>query len=538
MPASPLIPLPLISPGLNGLNTAYSAFTGLGPEWCAQAQNCYFDTAGRLAARQGWVQVNPAAITAAPTIVQIFEYVTGTGNATLISVGSNSNIYAGGNSPSNVTGTLLPTGPNWQFVNFNNKVIGAQSGNTLIEYTGSGTFANVVASSGSVPNGNCICAAFGRLWALGSDGNTIFYSGLLDETNWGNPGSGSINMAAIWTHGQDQVVGIYAMGANLVVYGQHHIVLFADGTGSTIGLDPNQMYVVDTVEGTGLVARDLVQSIGTGDQLYVSPTGLQSLVRVVANQNNPIMPLDRHCWDYIDSFLSGENLAQVRSVYSPNDKFFLLYLPKSGRVFCYDVRKTIQGSPLVPDGSFRITEWVYAAQCGVCSINLGVYQGFQGGFIGQYQGYTDNTATYPYLYESPFIADVPQEDGGQLENRLKIPKRLGSIIYTQAANNLVYSWGFDFQPFAFTSTQAVPGAKIPEYSTAEYGTNGVYDLLDPTAIAGTNYSEYGGTLILRTVSMPMAGTGRWLQLAVSATINGSNLAIQELDIYLKTGVMR
>lgn len=537
--ASPLIPLPLITPGLFGLNTAYASYTALGPEWATVFQNTYFDVSGRVSARQGWVSQTPNPPAGTPTVQQIFEYIQQNNTSAIVWAGSDNKLYLGTGTPTSITGSLTPTGSNWQFLNFNNKCVGIQSGNTLIEYTGTGNFANIVASSGSVPQGVCGCAAFGRLWVCGPDNNTISYCGLLDETNWGAAGSGTINMASIWTHGTDQVVGIAAVGANLVVFGRRHIVMFADGSGSTLGMDPSQMYVVDTIEGTGLLARDTIQVIGTGDMLYLSPTGLQSLSRVIQDKNNPLNTLDLHCRDYIYTYFSQENPAAVRSVYSPNDKLYMLILPVSGRIFAYDTRKPISGSPLVPDGSLRVSEWIHAAQCGITQGNLNVLLGFTGGLVGLYSGYQDNGNSYAWNYASPYIADIPNDDGGQLENRLKIPKRVSTVLFTVAANTLTYTWAYDFGTNESGSQQfALPGSEVPEYATAEYGTNGVYNTQIAGLVAGQDISQYSGTLTIRTITIPMSGTGRWVQLALSATINGSNLAVQQMDLYLKTGVMR
>lgn len=537
MAPSPLVPVPLITPGFFGLNTAFSGSTNLGPEWALVCQNAYFDQSGRLASRKGWVTQTSTPISGAPNVEQVFEYIKGDGTTAVIAA-ANNKLYTGLAAPSDITGALTPTGNNWQFQNWQDKVVGFQKAHTPIIWTGTGNFAAIVAASGSVPTGNCGVAAFGRLWVLDADNNTIKYCGLLDETNWGNAGSGSINMRAIWTRGTDQVIGIAAVGANLVVFGTKHIVLFTDGRGSVLGMDPAQMYVVDTIEGTGLLSRDTVVPEGTGDLLYFSPTGMQSLGRVIANKTNPVTSLDLHVWDFVNGFYASEDLTKVRALYSPADKFYLLILPSTKEVFCYDTRRPISGSPLVDDGSLRVTEWTgIAPKCGITRSNKQVVFGFPGGLLGLHSGFNDNAGTYTLSYQSPNLSRFQTEAQVEFENRLKIPKRLGSIIFTRASNSFVFSWGFDFKGIQFTNTQNVTGALVPEYGLAEYGTNGVYSTADPAAVAGVNYAEYAGTLILRVLNVPMQGTGRWLQIGVSATINGSDLAIQELDLYVKPGVV-
>jgi hypothetical protein len=152
-------------------------------------------------------------------------------------------------------------------------------------------------------------------------------------------------------------------------------------------------------------------------------------------------------------------------------------------------------------------------------------------------GYNDNATSYSYNYASTFLANIPDGRGGSMENRLKIPKRLGSVIYTRATNTVTFQWGYNFSPFTFNSQYQIQGGLIPEYGSAEYGSNGVYNVNDPTAIAGTNYSEYAGALVIRIQQVPTTSTGRWFQVGVSAVINGSDLAIQELDAFVKPGVV-
>jgi hypothetical protein len=43
----------------------------------------------------------------------------------------------------------------------------------------------------------------------------------------------------------------------LIVIGKRHIVIWTDGAGAALGLDPTNIYVEDViVEGAGTVARD------------------------------------------------------------------------------------------------------------------------------------------------------------------------------------------------------------------------------------------------------------------------------------------
>jgi hypothetical protein len=66
-------------------------------------------------------------------------------------------------------------------------------------------------------------------------------------------------------HGRDRSHRSNRQHPGLVVFGKNHIVMWADKAGSEIGLDPTALEVVDTIEGTGCIARDSVAVTGEGD---------------------------------------------------------------------------------------------------------------------------------------------------------------------------------------------------------------------------------------------------------------------------------
>jgi hypothetical protein len=527
-----LLPIPIINPAMAGLNKSQETSSSLGIEWAVEATNCYFDSARRLAARKGWTATAVTPITGSPQVEQVFEFTKADGTTQVVSA-ANNKLYSGTSTYTDITGVLTPTGNSWQFQNFVDEVVGFQQGHTPIFWNGAGNFAVIAPASGALPTGNAACAAFGRIWASDADGFTLKYCGLLDKTNWGAAGSGSLNMRNVWTRGTDAIVGIYAVGSNLVVFGSRHIIVFADATGSTLGMDPATIMVVDTIEGTGLIGRDTAQPINDGDLLYLSPNGLQSFSRTLVQKNNPVYSLDTQIKDYVANYIANETATKLRSVFSRPDKFYLLILPVAGRIFCYDTL-----FPL-PDGRLRATEWVYTSKIPKCAVLRGNNQLLLGflGQLGLYSGYLDNAAsTYPYTFTSAILTGA-SEASPELETKIKILKRLGYVVYSEATVSPLLKWGYDFSGLVYNSTVTISGGKIPEYGTAEYGTNGVYNINDPTAVAGTNYSEYAGSATVRVGRTPTTSAGRWLQIGVVVQINGGAFAIQELDAYVKIGRM-
>jgi hypothetical protein len=599
--ADQLQPVPLITPGFKGLNTAQASVPDLDPGWAIVCQNFVFDVSGRLASRNGWTQTTVAPIAGTPAIASQGELVLASGSVFVVSA-ANNKLYSGTTTLTDVTGSLTITGNNWQWFTFNGSIYGVQAGHPLITWNGTGNFAlaalaspksftgqiagttltvtaitsgvlgqlDVIAgagvtvgtqivaqltgvagsngtyqvnasqtvgpvtmtvAAGSLPTGGtCGTAAFGRLWVLGSDNQTIQYCTLLDATTWNGAGAGSINMGTVWTRGIDQVIGIFAAGNKLVVFGTKQIVIFFDNTNPPIGLNPQNISVFDTIEGTGLAARDTVQSTGEGDLTFLSPTGIQSLQRLISSgKQNPVAALDNQTHDYFNGFFVNENIAAVRSAYSPLNRFYVILLPVAGRAFCYDTRQRLQ------DGSMRVTEWPTVTWTSLLNQKSGTVLFGEKGVVGTYGGYLDNGNTFTVIYNSPNLA-LSSQGQNNFENHQKILKRMKAVLYYGGTSVVTFFWGVDFLGLNSFSAFSLLGS-VAEYGTAEYGTNGKTNVTKPAPPSGVTYAEYGGAAGLVILGFPLSLSGRWIQFGFSAPINGSQVAIQQLDAFVKIGNM-
>src|SRR5579859_2598287 len=508
--------IPLVTPGFKGLNKTQASVPDLDPGWAIDCQNFVIDTSGRLAARNGWAKLTVTPLSGTPSIVSQTEFVDASGVSHIISA-ANNHIYTGTTTLTDITGSLTITANNWQWLTFNGAVYGVQALYPLIKWTGSGNFATITPTTGSVPSGGtCGLAAFGRLWILNTDNQTISYCDLLSDVNWNNAGSGSINMATVWTKGYDTVQGIAAAGAKLVVFGSRHVVIYADSAGSVLGINPQNLYVYDTIEGTGLSARDTIQSTGEGELTWLSPTGLQSLQRLLsAGRDNPIASEDPQVRDYVNSYFVNEVPAAVRSVYSPQNRFYVLFLPSAQRAFVYDMRMYLPPDPALGNVPMRrVTEWPALSWTAICNSASGTVYVGAAGVVGSYSGYLDNTSTYNVLWTSPNFGLKPD-----YEFRRKILKRMTASVYYSASVAVTFWWGVDLVGLTNSRTVQFSGT-LSEYNIAQYGIN-----------------EYGGGAGLSLVSFPLSLTGRFVQFGMTAPINVSALAIQQLDAYLKPGNM-
>ena len=513
--SSPTIVQPIIGPGFRGLNTEQATMVGnVDAMYALVLQNAVFDNKGRIALRKGYVDQTTTPITATPNVYVLHEYIRDNGNKTLIALADDFKVWEStddGASWSEITGSISTTVVKWKFVNFNDKCYATAPGHKVWEYTGTGTFTQV--SDSPVTNGTLL-AAFGRLWA-GQDGTTsIKYSTLLGGDDWTSTGAGSIDAENAFTNENDYVQGLAAFGASLIVFGRYQILIYVDGTGSTLGIDPDNMYVVDTVEGVGLLYRDTVVPVGNGDLLFASDQGIHSFSRVVQEKANPLVDLTKNVRGLAQDLLQNEVGAtgNQKAVYVPQEQMVLYLFPESNKILMIDTKL------MQEDGTYRISEWtgltdfysIYRRQDGTILFGGG------DGNIHKYTGYRDDGSTYDMVYASPWL-----DFGPEAHNRLKIVKQFYGVYYGRETLTATARWSFDYRPLefseAFTNDYASSGA---EFGAGEYGED-----------------EYGTGSRHRTAYTAGAGEGQYVKfwLTIQSTDVDDGLAIQELGIMARIG---
>jgi hypothetical protein len=518
--ATPLLIQSLIGPGFSGLNTELQPYIGVtDPSWALALENAVWDSRGRVSMRKGYTVLTTTPITAAPTIKVLHEYLHNDGVTQLIAFTSTFGVWESsddGATWSDITGAISSTTSDWIFVNFNGNCYATAGGHKVWEYTGSSTFTQVTDSN--VTNGTLL-AAFGRLWA-GRDASTaIDYSALLGGTDWSGSGSGSIDTANVWTQGYDNVRGLYAFGSTFVVFGRNHIIMYVDGTGSVLGIDPNNMYVVDTIEGTGLEFRDSVVNIGEGDMLFVSANGVQSLARVVQDKANPLVSVSNNQRSLVDNYVANQvgETNSVQAIFSPENHFCLFLFTGDDEILHYDTSFQLQ-----QDGSYRASQWTgITAPQSMCVRRDGtVLYGLTGGEVAKYDAYTDDSTgaatKYSLVYGTPWI------DGGE-HNKLKIVKGFYATFYGRETLTATARWGFNYRPLEFTETFTNDfNASGAEWGVGEFGTD-----------------EFATGLRWRRQYVAGSGEGQFVQFYVSiqSTDVDEVVSIQEMGMLYKLGRM-
>ena len=335
---SRLNPVRIQKPGRNGITDGF--LTPESPEWLSAANNLIFG----LESLEGRKSIDKVTIGNPHTdnTEGLAEYF---GSTKEIVSSANLKIWTGTTTLTDVTGTITtPTGDNWQFVNFNGKMVGVQQSHTPIVYSGA-TFANITAGSGSLPTGNCALAAFGRLWAADSDGTTLKFSGVLDETDWGGAGAGSLDTLQAWPDGSDTITALAELQNRLLIFGERSILVYAnpeDPTATTFALE-------DIVK-VGTPFRDSLVPFAD-DVYFMSVDGLRSARRAIQFSNLPQADLSIHVRQSLRSLLN--TVTACRGAYSTELGAILYAVTFSGTfsMWLFDLREPL------PNGALRYLQW-------------------------------------------------------------------------------------------------------------------------------------------------------------------------------------
>ena len=502
------------APGFFGLNTQDSPLD-LASGFALVATNCVIDQYGRIGSRKGWSRVNSSSGNlGANDIGVIHELVQPDGTLTTLFAGNNKLFFLNGsNAVTELTyggGGVAPTitASNWSCASLNGITYFFQTGHDPLIFdpvVSTTTYRRVSEKAGyvgTVPSGNIVLAAFGRLWVANTATikNVVYFSDLLSGHVWTTGTSGSLNVDRVWPQGSDEVQGLAAHNGFLIIFGKRQILVYANAT------TPSTMSLGDTVGGIGCIARDSIQSTGK-DVLFLSNSGVRSFARTIIEKSAPLGDLSKNVRSDLMQIVAGETLANIKSVYSESEAFYLLTLPSVKEVYCFDTRQQLQ------DGSFRVTKWDSIEPTSLLSKRNGDLLIGKNGYVGKYGTYQDHTTLYRMLYYTNH-ADLGNANVTSLLKRLKI------VVIGGTNQFVTMKWGFDF-----VANYQAASALIPTQGISEYGI-GEYDI-----------AEYSDGVALNTLSVQASGSGKIVQTGYESNINGAPLSIQRIEIQSKDGKM-
>jgi hypothetical protein len=512
--SKPLQSYSLSAPGFYGLNTEDSPLD-LGAGFALVATNCILDQYGRIGARKGYTRVNSSSGNlGANDVGVIHELVQNDGTLTILFAGNNKLFKLGtANAVTELTyggGGTAPTitASNWQTASLNGIAYFFQTGHDPLIYDPAvsiTTFRRVSEKSGyagSVPSANIAISAFGRLWVANtsSDKVTVTFSDLIAGHVWSGGTSGSLDVSRVWPNGADEVMGLAAHNDFLFIFGKRQILVYSGAS------TPASLVLSDTIGSIGCIARDTIQSVGS-DVIFLSDSGVRSLMRTIQEKSAPLRDLSKNVRFDLNSSLAGETLANLKSVYSEKEAFYLLVLPATFQVYCFDTKQSLQ------DGASRVTKWDSIAPTALRSLRNGDLYIGKNGFIGKYGGYIDDTTTYRFAYYTN-NADL----GNQ--NQISVLKTISAIVIGGSNQFLTINWGFDYSGAYQAQNIYIPTQVSYEYGVGEY-----------------NVAEYTSGIAIKTLRANASGAGKIVQTGYETTINGTQLSLQKIEIQAKDGKM-
>ena len=397
------------------------------------------------------------------------------------------------------------TANEWKIVNFNDKIYFFQRAHEPLVYDNtSKAVAKLSTVSGaagvtSAMYGNEVLAAYGRLWTadFSSNKSTVYWSDLLIGHDWTGGTSGSINISKVWPDGYDEIVSLAAHNNMLIIFGKRSIVVYSGAD------DPATMALMDTVSGIGCVGRDTVQYTGS-DVLFLSQNGLKSFGRTIQEKSMPLSTLSSTVSKDIIQLINEAN-ELYKSVYHPEENFYLLTFSNQNITYCFDIRGTLE------NGSYRATRWPGTGfTCYESRDDGSLLIGSADGF-GNYSGYLDNGNTYGFKYYSPELSFGDT-------SKLKFLKKINPTVVGGSGLTVLFKWGYDFTSVFDTVPVLLKTDAVAEFNVDEY-TSG----------------QFSKGILTTRQPINASGSGNTLRIGVETEINGGQLSLQEINVLALLG---
>lgn len=496
----------LAAPGFFGLNTQESGIT-ISSGFALKATNCIIDKFGRIGSRKGWTTVNDTQFTG--DVRAVAEYTKTDGTLEVLYAANNKlfRLEEDGTSTelTDADGTPITiTDDDWQIITYNNHAVFVQQGHTMVYYDGTGdTYSEYTSAPGST-SPSCGASCFNRVWV--ADDNILYWSKILEPQSFAGAGTGFINIREIFGE-DDNITAVTAYNNRLVVFGRRNIAFFAGAEDPT----STAFQMTDHIKGIGCIARDSVQNAGT-DVVFLSEDGVRTVGRTIQENASPIGDVSKNVRDEIVQYVAGENEFRIKSIFSQKNAFYLLTLPATGYTYCFDMRATLQ------DGSRRVTLWTDITPSAYCVKKDGSLLIGKDGYVGLYDGFSDNGTTYRLSYFTNYF------DFGSAVNE-SIMKKIKLAVIGAEKQRAALKWAFDYNIDYFSTAFELEEGITSEYNVDEYFSDDDVD----------NEAEYSSGILLDNISLNVGGKGAVVQIGIEADINGGSLSLQKIDIFAKNG---
>jgi hypothetical protein len=240
--------------------------------------------------------------------------------------------------------------------------------------------------------------------------------------------------------------------------------------------------------------------------LFLSDAGVRSLARVIQEKSLPMNDISKNVRDDLMNNVASEaDLGKIKSIYHERDAIYLLSLPTTKFVYCFDTRSRLQ------DGSCRVTIWDKLEPKSFCITQAKELLIGKPSYIAKYFGHSDNGVNYRLQYYTNYF-------DFDASTKLKILKKIGWVLIGGTNQSVAVKWGFDYTEGYNATTYTLDDAIVYEYNIGEY-----------------NIAEYSSGIVLDRFSVNASGSGTIMQLGLEAEINGNPLSIQKIDVAVKAG---
>jgi len=160
------------------------------------------------------------------------EYIIVAGNSKLFKLAGGTLTlltYGGGGTAPTISGN------NWQIASLNECLYFFQSGNDPLVFdpaVSTTTYRRVSEKTGyvgTVPSGNIVLSAYGRLWVadLATEKAVLYWSDILSGHKWSGGSTGSIDVSSVWPNGADNITGLASHNGFLFIFGSNNILVYS-----------------------------------------------------------------------------------------------------------------------------------------------------------------------------------------------------------------------------------------------------------------------------------------------------------------------
>ena len=499
------------APGFLGVNTTDSP-TDLEGGYALSAINCVLDQYGRIGARKGWEPLHTVSASLGTSPVEsIGEYIDADGSATIIVAGNNKLFKLSGSTLVELTyggGGVAPTisGNRWSMCSIDGYFVMFQLGHDPLAYVPSVSttqyrrLSEVAGYSGTVQLADVAISAFGRCWNAVTTSNkvTIQFSDVKSPHKYSGGSSGTLDLTTVWPSGGDSIVALGAHNNRLFIFGKQHVLIYKDAS------TPATMSLEDTLHGVGAVGKDSVCNTDT-DIIFLSRAGVLSVMRTIQEKSAPIRDMSKNVRTDLLQAMSLEDVTKVVSTWNPKEGFVLFQFPVAQITYCFDTKQSLQ------NGAARVTTWDSINPVSMYTKLDGTLLFGQAGYVGQYSGYLDNTASYRMQYFSPYV-----DFGNPIA--ISMLKRITAVVIGGFSQVVTTKWCYDYTGGYYSQTATIPSNKAGEYGISEYGV-----------------AEYSSGVVINTMVSQASGSGKVAQIGIETNISGSALSLQKLEVYAKNG---